>query len=64
MTLVKKFSLLAAVVTATFFAGAFFQVAVSATDTRSGWVIGAMWVAAAVVWAVGFSLIRDGVRRL
>lgn len=62
MALVKKFNLLAAVVTATFFAGAFFQVVVSATDTRSSWVLGATWVAAAVVWAIGFSLVRDGVQ--
>ena len=62
MTLVKKFNLMAAVVTATFFAGVFFQVVVSATETEPGWVLGATWVAAAVVWAIGFSLIRDGVR--
>lgn len=62
MVLMKKFNLVAAIVTATVLAGAAFQISLGGADSPSGWRVLAGWALAAVVWALVFGFVRDGIR--
>lgn len=62
MIRVKTFNLVAAVVTATALALGAFQLALPDAGDPSGWWIAGAWILAAIVWAIVFSLVREGIR--
>lgn len=58
----KTFNFVSAVLTATALALGTFQLMLSAAGAASGWALAGSWVLSAVVWAVVYSLVRDGIR--
>ncbi|HSP02038.1 MAG TPA: hypothetical protein VLR27_00960 [Acidimicrobiales bacterium] len=59
---VKAFNLVSAVVTATVLAVATLQLTLPGQEGTPGWRIAAAWLLAALVWAVIYSFVRDGIR--
>lgn len=58
----KAFNLVSALLTATVLAMSAVQLTLPDGSGASGWRIGGSWVLGAFVWAVAYSLVRDGVR--
>lgn len=59
---VKTFNLMSAVLVATMLATSAVQLTLPDGDSAAGWRIGVAWMLGALVWAVVYSLVRDGVR--